>query len=423
MSTHYIPEHNLDFLKTSIEKLNRKAIKLNCEPIKLDITSEFKLVEIIETFNEDTGSYNITHNDVEDPLNYSGNNKCIKLFKCEIEGKSPIINGFQFLAKIEGTPEGNILYISPNCKDLIDPKWRTAKVFCDHCQINRNRVNTYLVQNVETNEIKQVGSSCLHDFLGHKNPEQLAALAELMTSGLSEIIGLSEEDGLYEGGGGGKEYYSLKRVLTMAAAIIRLNGWMSVGNAELMQRPSTRDNTTYQLFTRNISERDRVRPEEQDEIEGTKAIEWAKSLTNEQLNSDYLANLNIIAKTGVCSYKSIGMAVSIIAAYQRAMDTLRLFQRKQKNPSQFIGVIKERKELELTCVNNRSFETAFGTGYLNEFEDLNSNVFVWFTGECLKKGYKYLLKATIKEHKYYEPKKENQTILTRAKILKETPNE
>lgn len=403
MSEHMIPESNIEFLKTSIEKLNKKALKLNCDPIVLTVTNEFEMVEI-----------NHNENSIE-PKEYR------KYIKCIIEGHSPKINGWQFLARSEHTENGNIMYVVTG--KHVPEEFRNLGNVCDHCHTNRKRVNFYLVQN-EQNEIKQIGSSCLADFLGHANPESLAQMAEMVTCGLGEIVELAE--GLEMGGGsGGRGYSSLLAVLTMTSACIKKFGWVSGSFAEMYQKPSTKSNVEYQLFTKNITPSDKIHPSEDDEKEAKNAIEWAKNLDFKAENGDfgdYFANLKIIALNGYVSYRAMGTAVSILSAYNRACG--QALQYAKKKASEYQGVVGKRQIFDnLTCESIHSCSNDYGTTHINNLSDKDGNSFVWFSTTALRKGYVYSLKATVKKHEIYIPKGTNleikQTSLSRCKIESE----
>ena len=406
MSEHMIPEHNIEFLKNSIEKLNRKALKLNCEPVSLTITTESEMIKIRQSSD------------------YEGPDEFYRAFKCIVEGHAPKLEGgWSFLARSEHTESGNILYIVPGKK--VPEEFRNLGNVCDHCHTNRQRVNFYLVQN-EQNEIKQIGSSCLSSFLGGKDPESLAQLAEMVTCGLGEIIELAEGEG-FEGGGSGRDYTGLKTVLAMTCACIKSFGWVSASFAEIYGKASTKSNVQYQLFSKNIPSKDKIHPSEDDIKEAEKAIEWAKTIDLNDSKGDfgdYMANLKIIALNGFVSSRAFGTACSIMAAYNRAQGVIN--QYKRKKASEFQGVVGVRQIFKnLTCESVYSSEGNYGTTHINSLVDENSNVFVWMSTTPLHKGHVYSLKGTIKKHNVYIPKNAptleiKQTVLTRCKIESES---
>jgi hypothetical protein len=81
-----------------------------------------------------------------------------------IEGEAVKYNGYKFLAVAE-VIEGQILTRSIAGSTEIKPS--DVKVgYCEHCQTNRARKSVLFVQHEESGAIKQVGSTCIKDFLG-----------------------------------------------------------------------------------------------------------------------------------------------------------------------------------------------------------------------------------------------------------------
>jgi hypothetical protein len=188
-----------------VGKLQLKANKLGTPAIALDVTEEF----FINRTNELTGEVT-TH----------------KRYKVTVTGTEPIIAGWTFIGTIEHETGGNIIRLSPKAQELaIDTtSYREGKQKCDHCQQIRQRKDTYIVAQLEDPEppqlrahlitqynlpfvpdIKQVGSSCLRDFLGYGDPEAIVSYLERIQEFLADIQAASNEDG-GSGGSGGEEY-------------------------------------------------------------------------------------------------------------------------------------------------------------------------------------------------------------------------
>src|SRR5579885_3353455 len=77
--------------------------------------------------------------------------------------------------------------------------------------------------------VRKVGRNCLKDFLGHKDPHALAAMAEMLFALDDFCDGLGDEGGY--GGGGGEFVAALEEFLTYTATAVRLDGWVSRGKA------------------------------------------------------------------------------------------------------------------------------------------------------------------------------------------------
>jgi hypothetical protein len=100
--------------------------------------------------------------------------------------------------------------------------------------------------------------------------------------------------------------------------------------------------------------------------------------------------------------------------------------------SQFLGTIGKRESFEVVLKNVFEFMNEWGYSYIYKFEDENENVIIWKTGTYIVAGkstnegnypvwlgeekvLNFTLKGTVKEHTTY--RNENQTILTRCKVL------
>lgn len=93
-----------------------------------------------------------------------------------------------------------------------------------------------------------------------------------------------------------------------------------------------------------------------------------------------------------------------------------------KAPTEYIGAVGDKLELEVTRTHTTYYETQYGTTWVHTFADAAGNVLVWKTGsfsgydvdQALRNKKTLHLKGTVKEHNEYKGTK--QTILTRCKI-------
>ena len=112
-----------------------------------------------------------------------------------LTGSRPKIAGWEFAATVQHLDGVNILRNCPRAEELEVPDvYRTRGSVCDHCRLDRDRRDTYLVVN-QAGEWRQVGSSCLVDFFGHEDPHQLAAYAEMLAAALSLCEGAEDGEG------------------------------------------------------------------------------------------------------------------------------------------------------------------------------------------------------------------------------------
>lgn len=202
-----IPESNLEGLRQKLAKLVRKATKLGLEPPTMSV-GDFKDVP---QKDDETGELT---------------GEVIRFFAVTIGGPKVSYKGWRFVATLEPI-EGEV-QIRAARGESVPVYFRNPKTCgdCDHCRLNRTRLETFVLQSEETGDYKQVGRNCLADFLGGNDLTQMAALAEIMWAA-------NEEAAESEGGGFGGSWdcFSLESYLAFVAASIRKVGFLTKSKA------------------------------------------------------------------------------------------------------------------------------------------------------------------------------------------------
>lgn len=117
--------------------------------------------------------------------------RCKEVF---VEG-TYIINGWQFAGTIEFTELGNIIRLADSCfEGKVPVKYLHTPKICEHCGKIRNRKDTYLIYNTDSNEFKQVGSTCLLDYTKGLDADECASIM----SCLDRFVELSNKDCNYQ---------------------------------------------------------------------------------------------------------------------------------------------------------------------------------------------------------------------------------
>lgn len=93
-----------------------------------------------------------------------------------LEGEPPALAGWTLAAVVDHRGEEPRLRVASSAAPALDPQ-RFREPRCDHCRLRRRRVETYVVWHAATQRLRQVGTGCLRDFLGH-DPERLCRQAE-----------------------------------------------------------------------------------------------------------------------------------------------------------------------------------------------------------------------------------------------------
>ena len=413
MSTqkYRIPDVNFSFFERKIEETNKKAKKLGCAEITYKILS--------------------THVTKADPMKSIGSFD-ITWFVVEVTGETPKLNGWKFngvLTQVplaDGTSQNHVKCVPG---ETVPKRFRYRVGACDHCNYTRKRKETYVIENEQTNVFKMVGSSCLKDFLGHKNPHQIGEMVSYLYSLDSYVTDLQDE---YFNGSGNYtvDIFSLQEFLSWTISVIGKYGWMNRANARENTCKSTADHVMYYLcpprkmtdveaaeFAKEYSE---LIPTDEHGTDADRIIEWAQNIPESECENDFMYNLNLIAKFNAVTADKSGIAAAMVVTHRFKMKKETEAKKKNKEfiKSVHVGVIGERKEMVLTTKSIFKSQSDFGVTGIHKIIDDMGNYLTWFASEStswLEVDATYKVKATVKDHGEYKGIK--QTIVNRIKIL------
>jgi hypothetical protein len=389
-----IPSRNIELVKDFVAKLNNKALKFSLPSIVLNIGDK-----IVSSWTDENG---LEKASVSYPVSVS---------LPEIK-----INGYSFLASINHADTGNLVKKSPSFHSFnIPEKYFVITPYCEHCNVNRRRNDTFLLLNYITQEIKQIGRNCLADFLGHDvtNFLRVAEFANMVSSMLECDSEDYHSHSHFDG-------WAIDFYLAYVALSIRTHGWVPRSNK--FDFIPTADNAVMML-----EDPKSLKPSFEDmELVG-KALAWINAKTD--LKNDYLINLKNAVSMGTAVAKNLGFLASLIPAYKKEMGFLeaKKFMESGK-PSNFFGKTGDKVELNVRYLRGVSFDTQFGLTWIHFFMDADGNKFKWKTANDLSRinydnntcrvyemGDAIKIKGTIKEHTTHKDVK--FTSLTRCKVL------
>ena len=420
-----IPEENYPDLLDSLKRLQRRAKKLGSEEIVLTKVGH----EDYQGYQNGPSS-KVTffapgiNPNMNCSLGYWALSERVRRYHLvTITGPSPILNGWVFVGAIDvirddsGTVLGNMVRTLP--ERTMPEVYRTAKPHCDHCGIDRRWKSTYIVLH-EDGTYSQVGRQCLKDFTGHKSPEALASMAEVLME-LSGLMDIAEEDN-YEGGSGGrgKERFSVKAILTHVAAIVRTDGWVSKRYSEESGRTSTVTTLRSWLYASPKESEwfvKRYDINENDRKTATDTLEWLVSLSERaDTLSDYEHNLSLFGLAGSVEDKAFGLVASAIPAFMRAHER-EVFVKKQRLVSNYVGEVGKRQEMTLTVVSLQYIDSDYGTRTMCKYIDEAGNVIIWWTSNAIETELDTVIRAkvTVKKHDEYSGVK--QTTVSRLTVI------
>lgn len=400
MNTYLILEDNMDRLQKKLGRIRTKCEKYGCD---------FYYKELGEQFRAWV-----------DP---EGQQHQVKYIEVECEGTA-VVNGWKFAATIQHEDTGNIIR---NIIDIEVPeRYRNCPPTCEHCQSKRIRKNTYLVYNEETSEFKQVGTNCLCDFTGGYSAE-LAA----------EYIALFDELIKGESAGGGirpEEYYPIKDILKYAVKLVSQLGYVSTSSAEYDPESTTKykaflqyryDNMRYSLYKAEVEEVETFRGTHDSNFDSEENLAEVNTLLDYILSidedSEYIHNLQVLAKSGYSRYSQLGYVVSMVPVYNKYIRKLQKEEAQKKeaemSTSEFQGEVGKR----ITVENIESaeaitgWETLYGYTTRFKFTDESGNVYMWDSSSGIYADQKIdKITGTVKKHDEFRGIK--QTWLTRCRI-------
>jgi len=401
-STIEILKSKKDAFIKNVKKFNKKASKLGAAPMVPEFGEER-----VHTFY------------ASEAAEVMGVKTKIPYINVTVEYEIPKYNGWRLISvfdyedyKDEATDEVTRAVFTSTVPDETLPAAYQDKdeIHCEHCGHNRFRVKSFLVQH-DSGEYKEVGSTCLKDFLGH-DPRNF-----LFHAGIQDVIKeLEEEYGSL--GSSDVMSYDLEGILCLTSAVIKKYGWTSRSEAYESNGgvTATADNVAYFLHTDpdKIDVNDRVEIVDEDREIALKTLAYFKTLENQ--DNDYIMNCIRVIKMNRVSDKRLGIACSMIPVYRRHLE--KQIQAENELPSSWFGNIGSKlQECPVVCTFKTHVDTQFGTSVLYKFIDNDGNIYkTFYSGHTweVEQDENVTLWGTVKKHDEWNGKKE--TMLTRCKV-------
>jgi hypothetical protein len=404
--TQKIISYNKAALTEKINKLNKKAAKLSCPEIKLSFGPD-----TVKRWKDEMGCRRVQ-------------------VSCEatIDYEIPVIDGWKLISTFD-------IYAANLNKDKTDTEnteWvevvttstvpgetvpttylNKNEIHCDHCGHKRNRNHSMLMQNVDTGEYKEVGSTCVKDFFGH-DPVAFLRWAAFDFSDI--CAGFRDEDDYY--GGGNTFFEDLKGTLVFTNAVIKEYGWMSKGRAYQQGTEwNTADEVARHMNPRTVFDKNekRVVPDAADEKIADETIEYFANLSEADRANDYMANCYKMTVMGYVPGKHHGLTVSMVPTYNRIAAEKKM---AENDTSGFVGKIGDKlADIEAEVVFTNIYSNDWGTKTLYIFAGKDGNTYkTFYTGNAweAEKGDIVKVSGKVKAHDEYKGKK--STLLNFVKV-------
>lgn len=410
---------NIPRLDSELEKLNRRADKINCPHVRYDIL-ETKMVPDPDALAHIKNYYEYLGMPV--PAAKIEALPHIEMISIHIMGEGPKVDGWKFVGTLDHYTIPGKVIVNTVPGESVPGEYFDHAASCDHCEKIRRRVETFVLEGADENEgeWKLVGRSCLRDFFGH-DPMYVARFLNRIWKLCDNL----ENDERWSSGGfGGRVDYSYNavEVLTTTVAMIRTLGWIAKSSAGYDQTPTSSDvryalngpSTSRDMSWENFMSTVQF-DNEKDGIEAEAAIEWLKE---QEATNEYMHNLKLLEDATHVPGKMLGYWCSLIAAYQRSQDTLER-AKKQKRVNAHFGKVGDRVETRVKCIGITSTEGYYGIVNIHRMLTEEGNTLVWFANASRKmeKDNEYVIRARIKDHDEY--KDWAQTILSRLFVVEE----
>ncbi len=413
-----IPSFNMERLIKEVNKLNNRAKKLGFPLMSINVVKQYEMPHpaYVRMFNEGL----IKERQI--PM--------IKVSDLTIEGEAIKIEGYELMGTLDhySIPGSVIVRTVPG--QSIPSEFHDRDATCDHCGKKRYRIETFVLQESDTDNYLAVGRQCVRDFIGY----DVASLARYLQRwrDLTESFSDEEDERWY--GGRYVPAFKKEEVLATTFGAIRVDGWraksacaedetptsVNVINAfdppTFMGRGSEQAAARYREWMRKVRE-----SHEEDLVSAQEAIDWLE--TQEGFN-EYMHNLKVLAKAEAIPLNMFGFWCSLAAAYLRQQERLKLAEAERKNRlNEWIGNIKERIELTVTIVTIRAYDGAYGVVNQHRMLDDGGRTLIWWanTNSGMEEGSTYKIKGTVKKHDEYKDWK--QTVLSRVAVVEEVETE
>lgn len=379
-----IPAVNLGVLEKLKAKLNKKSAKAG--------TGEITFTKVSETTEENPdGTVDV-------------------IYQIAVEGETPKIAGWTFLARLDHnndpSGESNFVYVMPG--QTLPDEYRTAHADCEHCGWKRRRRNTYILQEDATGNLKQVGHTCVQDFIG-VDPAKVVAQAERIVNMIKKARALEEEGTL--GVPYNQRHIQLERYLAFVAQSIRIRGWVSGKKAWEEQGLSTANHAANMMFSTFI--RDEDLPTDEDNQKAKDALAYAATLDRSQ--NDYTHNVVTMVNTGYIDWKAQGIAASIVRIYDNHVQKQALQDSQADlSDSDYIGEVGKRINGRVKVIGVKHNVGFYDSTMVRMVSSAGGNLLVTFTAGKFnpKVGDELQIRGTVKKHEEFRGVK--QTMLSRV---------
>ena len=328
--------------------------------------------------------------DYRDEVDANGVTGKVALLVCL--GTPPSYEGWEFLG-VADFIEGEIL--NRTYAGVEDGLVRVTENFCQHCNSYRAR-NSLIVVRSSDGEIKQVGSTCVKDFLGWDfTPVALPVEDEFRALGGS--------------GKGGLHGVDLEIFTAHVVATAKAKGFATRRSGEYSTSLQVWDS----FFGTPDQKAGKTTPTEADIAEAVDLIEFGNALEGE---SDYVYNLKTALSLSLVYLKTAGLIASIYKVKQNSVAKEAEAKIARTFKPELLAEIGTKVEIEVEVLSATDIWGQYGLSVLYVMASGDYRV-KWFASSdsLLESGKRFKIKGTVKALDEYQGA--FATVLTRCKVL------
>ena len=370
-------------------------------------------------------SYKITGEEYQE-REINGQKHTLRFVLVDVEGEARV-NNWRFVASLEHTEDGNIIR---GLRGVEVPKrYYSCGPKCEHCKTDRNRTDTYIVQNLNSGHFKQVGKSCLKDFTNGMRAESVAAYISLFDELIQGETVVPSEHVPY--------YVQKNEALLYIAETVQKFGFE---NAESVYPTWQRalnyyryDHGDINYFYKGVVEKikhemlcSQFDPQSSAAKTYAKEIDTWVSAVND--DSNFIHNIKTVYEMPYITPKHFPLLAAGFPAKHKAAQIAKQKQKyekqlaeqqKQKMLSQHVGKVGDRIEIEVKSSRLlATISTQFNPLHLFHIVDTDNNVYIWKTANILPEN-TLILSGRIKAHGEYNGEKQTELTHCSVKKLKE----
>ena len=296
----------------------------------------------------------------------------------------------------------------------VPSEYHNTSMYCEHCSSNRNRASVFIIKDLNTNTIKQVGKTCIKKYLSNG----FRLLGNLLLT-IDDILDDYSD-----------EYYSI------ACNYINLNRYLyccmkSIKDRGYVKKYTVDDNGNDVMTTAHdaITLYDCVH--EIDTVEVEKAIQAYKEFVLAKGDdSDFTHNVLTLLSNSYIERKYINMVAFVptflLNKYRFDAEKKARNESKAKLSNKYIGNVGDKVSAKVRLIHYRYYETHFTyrgeTNCMYTFIDSEGSLIQWNTQKgigydldiAIENKTQFTISGTVKACKEFRNR--FYTVLTRCRI-------